>query len=832
MNLPNASSHHVQGNWKTIANDYSCLGYYYPARGAYRLIRTCVSSLASGVEFTNENSRCLCWDGYDPKRVLNDGLKRFCDLPQEVEIQHLLVPHHKPFDHDRTHNVVFHGWARSDQTEPFVIGSRLCVRRLNQAMLEEEKNCPEVDMSPFFMYKTKARENGVLHHIMVQEFVATVNATLKRDETAEVKPQTALRYYTPQGEVENRKSKSTTKRKFQTSVKNGKAYNTAVNTNDCARRARYGDEAEREEMETRLQFGNSYSVHGGQPVSPSVADDYSHGEYWSSKARRLGNLPRWVSRYTTHVPIEYPGDLSTTRVEYFENKKDTQKMSALYEAIKGRVLPYMAYNNSAVLPETHRLCFGGVAVESEPSIRSQPEQPRFDPSARYCTLRLPNLLPPILDSAGPNTHRRSVLYDHALHMVITEKDTLFTGNVRYKPTLFPTRTWRETPLQELKLRPGVYRWTPFRLAIEMVQNDVRRVGKFVEGCHECRGLFKSCGDSSTAVKNDHTPHFYLMNCQISSADRSNRREVFETVRDVHRPLNDFDQLVHVWASDHDEFFNCGIGMPFNWWNNVDRHLQPITMCWPQSRRWHPCSLDMDWVDEFKPSVVPRLTRRLELRHQWLGAATKLVVKNPSSFFNRRLISVEMCSGGTRGGGYTLLDETTLEVVGAVLLNLDGNDREVYECRHHRPSGRIDGDDPSENRRTTSYCQALDGEPAVGIHFVPRSYQMALNSYSDLVKHLTSRHDRTTRGDRRSVVEDCFAGGKVKSFTPHDFNLRPKEVVNTDSPLRSTCKIADIKDKSFGALRLYTVTDCDPYDRFWYAKEEGTPRTKLSDVCNE
>lgn len=838
---------HKHEHWNTIASDYSYLGNYYTSDDNFRITRTCISSLANGVNIVNENSRCLCWNGSDMTEVTvnpHGPNQRYCRLPQELNIENILIPYYKPYDNRRQYNIVFHGWAARETPQKKtdrpagnpLIGSRLCVRKINQSILDDETTCPNNDMRSYITYRTKARRQGILHHVIVQEFSKNSNTTTKStmmptlqksEEQSNCPIQTPPRQSCsrldgvtvslPPHQLKSDSTKSSAKRKMPL-FKNG--ISKLVKNGDGARLGQSrGTKTEQEELLRRLQFGNTYSVYNGLPKSSAAEDRWDRG-YWKIEAERAGSLPRWITQYTTHIPIDFPGNIKSYGTVFMDdNWEGINVLAARIGVMRKSTAPFMAYNNTVVLPKTYRLCFLGEVVTQD-SLQQQPTN-TYDPSLPLCTLRLPRLLPSILEEAGMNTYRRSVLYDHAMHMVVKEGDTVWTGNVSYKPGLSSytyITQWKETPLREVTLKPGIYRWTPFRLGMETVYNDVRQVEKFTEACHGCRYLFNQCEKASTYITNDHTPHFYLMHTKITSGHRSNKQEVFETVTPVHRQLNkNFDMLVHIWASDREEFLNCGVDMPFNWWNKVDKNLEPIKMWWPQSRMTRPFSLEVPLLDRFEPEKTPYLLNDIDLRGQLFGTATKLIIKNPVTFFNRRLISVEICSGGTRGGGYTLLDEDSLEVVGAILLDVLGDDREVYECHHHN----------GDNDKNGSRCQAQDGDPAVGLHFVPHSYHGALAVYSNLTEHLVSKHDKNK--NRLSRTEECFTMGTAASFTPHDFIVKPKDVANAECPFQTVRRIADVKDKNFGPLRLYTIMQCDPYDRFWYGKENGTPRSKVSDV---
>lgn len=808
---------HRHGHWNTIASQYCHLGSYCTGSGPFKLTRTCLSSLAKNACIVNENARCLCWNNNE---ALNPKWKPqlFCGLPRELVMTNVLIPYHKPFDNKRNYDMVFHGWTRSDKPS---IASRLCVRIQSQSMLSGEGNCSDYDMKCIASYTTKARDKGLLHHVMVQDmFRSTKLAQMQKK-------------YNDSSSNERLESKrlKTSKRKRTTNSMWGNA--PALHT--ATHHLPFMVKTEKEEMERRLRFGHIYKAYASFPKSGSTIDRWDNG-YWRVEAQRMGNLPRWSSSYTTHVPIEFPGLPSLMRFDMETNKLDTVKLASLFENIKNAVNPFMAYNNKTVLPESYRLCFAGVPVENYENLKSKklPVKQQYDPSLRLCSLRLPVLLPPVLQEAGAETYRRSVLYDHAMHMVVAEGDTVWTGNVRYKPMLssyFNLADWKDTPLVEVKLKPGVYRWTAFRLGMDTTYSEINHVQKFIAGCSDCVKLFGQSEYASTMIKNDHNPHYYLINKTITAFHRLNRQEVFEKVTNVHEKFDNFDRLIHIWASDSEEFENCGVDMPLNWWNKVNKYLNPIKMCWPLARMLMPFVLEVPIINEFKPESTPSQMNQVELKHQLLGAATKLVIKNPASFFNRQLISVEICSGGPKAGGYTLLDENSLEVVGAILLDQCGNDRQIYECHRNSEyqSSDINKKDPC------LYTDNQTSKPAVGVHFVPYSFQTALEKYGDLTKHLATKHDtakkRRNSETRRSRIEDCFANGMAASFTPHDFNFRPRDVVNTNSIMTAYRPIADVKDKCLGPLQVYVVMDCDPYDRHWYGKVEGTPRSKLSDSLN-
>lgn len=820
---------HKHEHWDTIASDYSQLSDYRLGTGNYRLTRTCFLSLTDNSSIVNENAHCLCWnDAMFPEKMPRFSAPLFCGLPPESVIENILIPYHKPFDIYRQRDLVFHGWSKSRKhgdtpnrvADTPSVGSRLCVRSVRPSMLKDEQNCPDYDMRRFVRYRTKVRDMGLIHHVIVQETVTDPNSNA-----------CGLSGQLNRFEIQLcRKPKSSTGKRRACRV-NGVSgrVNAEHQTTKTTRRRSVVTNVVGDEIKRRLRFGHVYRAYASLPNFDSTEDRWDKG-YWKVEAKRMGNLPRWKSKYTTHVPMEFAGLPSLMRFDMEITRVDTESLASKFDAIAKTVKPYLAYNNRAVLSDSHRLCFNGEPVD--PVIEdggTQPSGNRYDPSARFCTLRLPVLLPPVLEDAGAETYRRSVLYDHAMHMVVAEEDTVWTGDVRYKPALssnLDIAAWRETPLKEIKLKPGVYKWTPFRFGIDTDYSDVHHVQKFIGGCQECMVLFKECEYISTIVKNDHTPHFYLMNTTLTTRHKLNKQEVFESATDEYRYLTDFDRLIHIWASDTEEFFNSGVDMPFNWWNKIDKHLDPKILWWPTTRMRGPGTLEVNVLHRFEPEKMPSLTNIIELRHQLLGAATKLVVKNPVSFFNRRLISVEICSGGTKGGGYTLLDENSLEVVGAVLMDQRGDDRLVYECRHSC----------SSDNRTGDTCQSdswtPDAEPAVGAHFVPYSYHWALYRYGELTKHLVSKHDsrkRKTSERWNSRTEECFAYGKATSYTPHDFNVTPRDVVNAEYPFHTTCKIADVRDEFFGPLRMYANMECDPYDRHWYGKVEGTPRSKLSDV---
>ena len=839
---------HRHEHWDTIASDYHHLANYHTTtsqenvnRDNFSLTRSCFLSLQKEPDLVNENFKCLCGE------TDNDTLvQRFCPLPQELEIENILIPYHNTFDYKRKHDVVFHYWSRPykrgciSNIEGYVprFKSRVCVRSVTQDMLTVEKNCPYLDMRISAKYVTKARQLGMLHHVIVQDFVKSssvqdcVQSSLRRSRRLTVLRRTLSRVI------------STRKDRSQTISKLRKVAREKTDSEHLSVEGKLVSEA----CKRRLKFGRIYNLYKRETDMNTGNDKWDDG-YWRVEAKRLGDLPRWKSRYTTHIQMDFPGLPLLMQYDLGRNKQDTGQLSLIFEHIHATLKPFLFYNNSSVLPQSYRLCFNEIPVTDQnpagPNEGSSTlsSSSNYFSSARLCTLRLPCLLPPILEESGSETYRRSVLYDHAMHMTITEEDTIWVGDVRFKPALssyLDISMWKETPLAQIQLKPGVYKWAAFQLGMNTAYSDCSQVDKFTRECSDCLSLFTECENHSTIVSNDQTPHFYLINTIHTDRDHECRHDLFEFAHTV-SGLNDFDRLVHIWACDKEEFSDCGINMPFNWWDKVDSHLKPLKMWWPVTKMRSPFTLNIPIVKDLNPNDSPYLKNEVELRHHLLSTTTKLVVKNPTVFFQRSLITVEMCSGGTKGGGYILMDANTLEVVGAILLDIRGSNRYIYDChRHwtHRNQPRYDIQygscfHPLAGQNLDLDEQILKHETAVGIHFVPQSYQNLLQTYDSLSSHLTLTHSikSKARNSKQQNIntEDCFSRGVSKYFTPHDFNIRPSDVVNATHPFETSRKIVEVTDSRLGRLEVCTNMKCDPYDQHWYGRLEGTPRHKLSDI---
>jgi len=813
---------HSHRHWDTIASDYHHLANYHTTTNVVdtiksSLTRTCFHSLFKESRLVDTIDSCLCGE-----EIL---VQQCCPFDQELKIENILIPYYGPLDNRRRYDVVFHYWAR-----PYVFGnnlsqfelpqhrfkSRVCVRAVTPAMLAVEQTCPFFDMKTSAKFITRARPNGILHHVIVQDFVRSsllCNTTHKRSA----------------------EKRNLVQRK---STQSGKFSRISKWFSDGQNRERWLIEERlvKETITRRLGVGIKYNLNSRDTGTGFVKDSRDDG-YWSVEAKRLGGLAKWKSQYTTHIPMEFVGLSALVEYESESHRQDADYMNLLFKRIYNTLRPILIYNNNTVLPASYYMCFNQIPVTT--GANTLPAE-SYSASARLCTLHLPILSPPILQETGTNTYQRSVLYNHAVHMVVTEGDTIWTGNVRFKPALSPhldMHNWKETPLTQIRLKPGVYRWTAFQLGMHTTYSDCDQVERFTTECSKCAFLFAACETAAATVKNDHTPHFHLINTSITDRHRERTPEVFEVAPPLNG-LNDYDRLIHLWACDKMEFTNCGIDMPFNWWNKIDSHLQSVEMWWPLAKMPMPFMLH---VPDSDSNERPSMLNKVDLRHQWLGAATKLVVKNPADFFNRSLVSVEMCSGGTRGGGYTLLDATTLEVVGAILLDVRGCNRHIYECRRHFTGSEPDINrgacfNPLAGQNLVSDNHTLRDEPAAGIHFVPYSYQKMLRQYDMLSCHLVTAHDgkgkKRTGKARNNRVEECFARGISQHFTCHDFNITPGDVVNATRPFQTSRMIAKVNDKSLGPIEVYTIMNCDPYDQQWYGRLDGSPRQKLSNVSKQ
>lgn len=474
--------------------------------------------------------------------------------------------------------------------------------------------------------------------------------------------------------------------------------------------------------------------------------------YWTVEMIRR-RLPIWLSEASTHVPLEYP-----KRTRAFELDDLTSITPCDAERAYCRMYDLgREYQEANEDRSPGTLCFDGAPYDEEACL-----PPR---EGRLFTVNTGVLTPPVLEQAG--AAKRSVLYDHAMHMELGPRDTLWAGNLTYKPrvSVYGHADDPETPLVRVNVEPGRYVWGATDVSVRLDHDRRRFFARNGVECSACRLLQCNVKRVELMNKMDETPHVFLV-----KEDRCHERDTVARRADwTERP---FERFVHLWACHADEFENYPktpeTRFKHNWWKQIDGYLDraDVKLKWPKNG-----------------AAGDKRCRKIDLRDQRFGQASRLVVKNPETFFGRRLISFEIANGGRKGSAFTLADAATLEVVGGVMMDVRGASYTVH------PKGEP------------------DGRPAAGLYFTTKSYEKASDVQRLVLDHMTECHGGG--GGRQR------AGAALESPVSLGRTMQP--AVRFEQ-LPAICD--GTVEKTFRLARTYR-----PHDPFWFAREQGTPRDK-------
>lgn len=512
---------------------------------------------------------------------------------------------------------------------------------------------------------------------------------------------------------------------------------------------------------------------------------------WDRAAVNRGRLPSFKARFSLHIPLEMK---NRHMYEYDDERsfgnpvRNEQQRCIMTQAAS-------LYFQNAISLYTSNLdiCYGLQSFSVEGRVSLNRARPQF-------TLKNTDLTIPlaIREQDKHGGKRAAVLYDFARYLNMGETDTLWVGDVRFKPQVTRLKDllkWRETPLIKINCRPGVYEIAASRVRPEVVletQSGEELRDELLPTpmnlCQVCTVLWERVLSLQNARADDDTLHAHLV---LLPPKARYDRTVGNSGLDPHQPKADdlygntresecndkthFKRYVHTWACHERELEEIAhmhperetdLIQPFNWWDNVDRDLYFKTrLLWP-----------------LPDTFVRHGTSVLDTRIARLSCATKLVIKNPDTFFRKNIVTVDIAYGGRRGAVYSLVDQETWQVCGMLVVDVRG--------------------------RTTAIHQSGSNSEVIGLHFEAKTSKDYWESVHEFAEHACQPHSEHKEGDLHT---------RLHATPPPP----PLPVGRLPHATKCTVSMFDMCEQS-KLPSMKVLVDVVPHDERWYGREDGTP----------
>lgn len=575
-----------------------------------------------------------------------------------------------------------------------------------------------------------------------------------------------------------------------------------------------------------LDEENTTSIHSKrQPLDVPWAmqiENQFH-DFWYKTAKELGDLPLFKSRFPFHIPLEM--------ADYNMYDYDREELFSLSvnnnfeDAIISLARDMHTKNKGFLLPDT-TICYA-----LKPLLQNEGDVLQLNRSVPQFTLRKSSITVPIAieSKEGP---RPSVLYDYARHMNIGQADSIWVGDVRFKPhetLLKNVSTWRETPLRNVNLVPGVYvlgatavkeeamleteYCSRFNSCYDMYTTRTRKLPSPIDRCNTCKRLWTKMCDMQKARLADNTLHASLIltdvivnNKQHETKPRTQPHGDSEDINisfwehDVNNKRY-FKNYVNVWACHEQEMKEISqmpveevtdLLKPFNWWDNIDRDSYRNVTGVSRELVYWPLPTAPENFDN---------PPELDVRTARLACSTKLVIKNPQTFFDRDIITVDIACGGRRGAVYSLVDRNSWEVCGMLLVDIRGRTTAVH---HTDRNSRI-----------------------VGLHFEPKTSQTYWKAVSWFATHICEPHTDDTlhirlrsRPQARTINYNSFEADELE-YVPVSGTVPVGRLTHPSRHCVNVCSFrTNTSQPKTVSFKVYA--NLFPFDEFWYSRENGTP----------
>lgn len=378
-------------------------------------------------------------------------------------------------------------------------------------------------------------------------------------------------------------------------------------------------------------------------------------------------------------------------------------------------------NDDGRLPSTSK----NIKISECEEIR---ESLKFINITRLFELELDNNVPYFLDHLDVNNEveslMKSSLYDYYTHLQVGKNDSIWVGDILYRHNISYMVSpniidWTETPLQKINIEPGVYKISSndIKLTTKIGKDDVRALKEYYDDCIVCESICNSIYEMENKQKDEKQSNVNLV--RVWWPDNNTKIECTDEEELDYGTNKPFDRFVHMWAKSADDVKQ----MPHisrNWWDILDKDINNRARKFEtnlDSFLWYYNNVKYYNVDRKKDEEckISSILSSIDVRRNRFMHATKLVIKNPNTFFLRKnLVTCEINEFGLKGSVMSIVDQDTHEVCGVLMNDVKG----VTRLLKHN------------NRNVSS---------AFGVHFESKQYSEMSKEIRTLFDHMIRSH---------------------------------------------------------------------------------------------
>lgn len=357
------------------------------------------------------------------------------------------------------------------------------------------------------------------------------------------------------------------------------------------------------------------------------------------------------------------------------------------------------------------------------------ENLKFINFTRLFELELGNNVPYFLDHLDVNNEvellMKSSLYDYYTHLQVGKNDSIWVGDISYRHNISYMVSpniidWTETPLQKINIEPGVYKISSndIKLTTKIGKDDIRALKEYYDDCIVCESICNSIYQMETKQKDEKQSNVNLV--RVWWPDNNTKIECTDEEELDYGTNKPFDRYVHMWAKSADDVKQIP-HISRNWWDILDKDLNNRARKFENnldSFLWYYNNVKYYNVDrkQDEECKINLILSSIDVRRYRFMHATKLVIKNPNTFFLRKnLVTCEINEFGLKGSVMSIVDQDTHEVCGVLMNDVKGATRLL---KHN-------------NRNVSS---------AFGVHFESKQYYEMSKEIRTLFDHMIRSHN--------------------------------------------------------------------------------------------